>query len=258
MDYDFRSKKSSDVVPLVQNNHFIKIKGAKYYLSDDGGPLGSPDAFTNYGEGGARLILGPEMGKFKYLWVYDTDRQIVVMWRAHDGNEKVNERASGMASKIKHLEKRRQMNRVDHSTYLIIDRQMKVNEQANLEALKAWNKELESDFQKTVNERSQEYFDRMVRPDIDRAVAAVASGVVPIGYKAFDDNPANQTRYMTTNAISKILSRNFTEEKVSNYLRSKGIDVDAPNVDNQAVYWAVNEIVENTYAQYLPERVSGE
>ena len=249
---------AAEVLPFVgkhvKNPHVIKIHGVKYFLSDDGGPLGSAEDQVEW-QGEAKIILGPGTGKFKYLWVYDTDKQLVVMWRAHDGNEKVWERASSMQAKIVRLDKKSQINRVDHKTFLIIEREMKKAADQNEASLKQWSKELESDFQKRVNELVQQYFDGQVRPDIERSLAAVESGAIPFGYKPFGD-PADQKRHMMTKAMSDVMSRKFTEPVVEKWLSEQGIDLSDPMVDSQAAQWAVSEIMYAAYDEYLPERAT--
>lgn len=248
---------AGDVVPFrgkaVKNPHTIKIHGEKYFLSDDGGPLGTSEEQAEWA-GEARVILGPGTGKFKYLWAYDTDRQMVAMWRAHDGNEKVWGSASSMQQKLVKLDKKGQLNRVDHAAFAAIEREMEKAARENLEALKRYIAENESDFQKRVNELTQEYFDRHVRPDIERAVAAVQSGVIPLGFKPFGGPEADRERQMTTKAMSDIMSRKFTEAIVDRFIRAEGLDPEGPGGDIQAAQWAVNDVVSAAYDEYLPER----
>lgn len=240
----------------VRNLHFIKIKGVKYFLSDDGGPLGTPDDHAEWA-GNARIIMGPGSGKFKYLWVLDTDRKMVVMWRAHDGNEKVWERASNMASKIVKLDRRSQINRVSHEEFLVISRAMQHAAHENESALKQYIKDNESDMQKLVNQLTQQYFDEQVAPDIERAIEAVESGAVPFGYKPFGE-PENQQRHMMTSAMGAIMSKKFTVQAVEKYLSTKGVDLESPGVDIQAAEWAVNDVTYAAYDKYLPARVESE
>lgn len=248
---------AADVIPFVKavkNPHIIKIHGEKYFLSDDGGPLGTAEEQAEWA-GDARVIMGPGAGKFKYLWIYDTDKQLVTMWRAHDGNEKVHQRASTMQVKIVKLSKKSQINRVDHKTFVIIEREMTKAADQNLQALKQWSKELEGDFQKKVNDLVQSYFDAQVRPEIERALSAVESGAIPFGYKPFGE-PEDQQRHMMTKTMSDVMSRKFTEPLLVKWLKEQGVDLEDPMVDGQAAYWAVNEIADNAYTEYLPERAT--
>jgi hypothetical protein len=256
MTYDFRDRLAGDVIPFggkhVKNPHVIKIHGEKYFLSDDGGPLGTAEEQAEWA-GDARIIMGPGAGKFKYLWVHDTDRQLVVMWRAHDGNEKLSDRASGMTHKLVQLGKKSQLNRVDHGTFVVIERAMAEAARENEDALRQYISEIESDFQKSVNELTQQYFDQYVRPDVERAISAVQSGAVPLGFKPFG-NPEDRERQMTTKVISDVMARNFSEKLVEQYVRDQGVDLDAPNADNQAVQWAVGDVHDAVYREYLPDR----
>lgn len=246
---------AGDVVPFsggkIKNPHFIKIKGVKYHLSDDGGPLGSPEDHAEWA-GDARVIIGPGSGKFKYLWVLDTDREIVAMWRAHDGNEKTRQRASSMSAKLVRLDKRSQLNRVDHATFLIIERAMEHEARENEAALKKYISDNESDMQKLVNQLTQQYFDEEVLPDIENALAAVEGGAIPFGFKPYA--PDNLERQKKTSVMSRIMAKKFTVPLVEKYLATKGIDLEAPGVDIQAAEWAVNDVMYASYDKYLPER----
>jgi hypothetical protein len=61
---------------------------------------------------------------------------------------------------------------------------------------------------------------------------------------------------MMTKAMSDVISRKFTEPQMVEWLKEQGIDLNDPMVDGQAAYWAVNEIVDSAYDQYLPERAT--
>src|SRR5271167_4401196 len=71
----------------------LEIGGHHYALSTDSGPLMGDiaEALTPQGEGGARLIHSPGSNRWRYLWAYDTDNDVVAMWRASDGDEKLYE-----------------------------------------------------------------------------------------------------------------------------------------------------------------------
>jgi hypothetical protein len=236
--------------PKVKNPHFVKIHNERYFLSDDGGPLGTAEEMEELA-GNARVIVGPGAGKFKYLWVYDVDKQIVAMWRVTDGNEKVWERASGMQAKLVRLDKRSQLNRVDNPAFRIIEREMRSREHEQMEAMRRSIKENETADQAAVNDLTQQYFDQQVRPLIERAVADVQAGAVPMGYRSFGA-PADAQRHMTTSAMGRVFSTVFTVTKVEEFVRQQGLDLDAPGVDIQAVEWAVQERIEAAYQEYLP------
>jgi hypothetical protein len=248
---------AGDVVPFgggrVKNPHFIKIHGDKYYLSNDGGPLGTPEDHAELA-GNPRVIMGPGSDKFKYLWVLDTDRKTVVMWRAHDGNEKVWERASSMAHKIVQLDKKGQLNRVTHEEFLVIERAMLSSAHDNEAALKQYIADNESDVQKQVNELTQQYFDTHVLPEIETGLEAVRNGATPFGWKPFGGPEADPERQKMTSVMSSIMGKLFTVPKVELFLKKHGIDLDAPGADIQAAEWAVNDVLYAAYDRYLPSR----
>jgi hypothetical protein len=249
----FRFLTAGDVIPFggkVSNPHWIKIHNVKYYLSNDGGPLGTPEDHAEMA-GNPNVIMGPDVGKFKYLWVLDTDRKIVVMWRAHDGNEKVWSHANAMSHKIVMLDKKGQINRVTHDVFKLIERAMREAADENERSLRQYITENESDFQKQVNEKTQEYFDEFVAPDIERALDALSKGAIPFGWKPHA--PVDLDRQKKSHVVSAVMAKKFTVPIVEAYLKKQGLDV-GNSSDSQAAEWAVNDVVYAAYDRYLPER----
>lgn len=253
----------ADVVPFggkPKNPHMIKIHGVNYFLSNDGGPLGSDDDDEDQDRpgnlGGARIISGKR--GFKYLWVMNTERKWVTMWRVTDGNNKLEESASSLQSKIVRLDRKNQFNRVDHKTYLIIKAVMNRIADDEMAAMKRTIENNKSDMEREIGRMVRDYFNDMVRHQIETAISRLGENVTPLGFKPHDSNPANRMRQMIVYVIGQILRRDFTEDKVNTYLRTEGVDLDSPEVGIQDVEWAINEVTEETYEQYLPARVPGE
>lgn len=226
----------------------IEIAGKRYALSDDGGPLGSPeDEPSGFG---ARLIRGPSWGAKKYLWVYDTDRQVVAMWRATDGNEKVYDSARSEMVRVIRLDKKGQIHRVSHDEFRKIETAMRKREAENLKSLQEIVERDKTTFQREVDKLTQEFFERHVEPLIKRAVSDIDSGATPIGFKPHSiDLPAR--RQMVAFVMGRIMGREFTPEKIERYLKQQGLDPEAPGRDNQAAYWAVGDVQEKAFEKYL-------
>lgn len=249
-----RFLEAGDVVPIGRPpkapQHTIEIGGKKYALSPDGGPLGNPDDEGPEWSGGARLVRGPSHGEFKYLWVYDTDKQIVAMWRAHDGNEKVFDRAQHQMARIVRLDKKRQINRVSTAEFHKIEAAMRKRAADNERGLREWVEREKTRFQRDVDARTQEFFDRQVAPRLDRAIADIDSGLTPLGFKPHNvDLPVR--RQMIAFVMGRIFKQDFTPEKVERYLKEHGLDPDAPERDNQAAYWAIGDVQEKAFEKYL-------
>ena len=225
----------------------LKIKSTLYVLSTYSGSIAGDLADEpEDSEFGARVIRPPaSQNKWKYLWVLDTDRDNVAMWRAHDGNEKAYGRARLYQRDLIQLDRKGQLNRVSHEEFQAISREMRGREDKHNQDLADWVKELETDYQKEVNKLALELFDREFRPDIERQMSAVRRGVVPFGFKydaSFEEATGHdRTHQAVTHVINEGLGE-FTMDKVEAYLRKNGIDPDAPNRDIQAAYWAVGDI----------------
>lgn len=243
---------AGDIVGLPKRN-LITIAGRKYALSNDGGPLGLGDEEDPgmVPQGGARLIVSPQANKWKYLWVYDTDKQIVSMWRTTDGNNKVWGSARSLSHDVMRIEKKRHLNRVDHDEFRKIEREMDRRLDENTKALEQLVKDNETDFQKRVNEETQAYFDKVVRPEVERAISIAQSGAALLGFKPH--SPEGLDRQRQSYALGQVFKRLFTEDKVEAYLKHVGLDVETSN-DSQAAHWAVTDITYAAYDEYLPSR----
>ncbi len=250
----------SEVVPFrprPPSGPTTEIGGKKYVLTDYS-PFGGNE-LSDGGEGHARLIEVPSSGsKFKYLWAYDTDRKLVAAWRVTDGNEKAYGSAQQEMHHVVHLEKHGQLNRVTSGEFSHIEAEMRHREDENTKALKKWIEEEKTDYQATVDRLAREFFEHHVRPKLDKAVHDVKAGVIPLGFKEHPHPHASPELQRISYVVGNILTKDFTPEKVDAYLKTKGIDPDAPEHDMQASYWAVGDIRDATYDEYFPHRTASE
>lgn len=237
-------RRAGVVVPFAprvpKNTHTILIAGVKYVLSTYWpGVMGDISEELPETEGGARVIRQDDMDPWKYLWAYDTDKQILAMWRASDGNNKEWGNARTATRTIVMLEKKGQLNRVDNAQFRRIEAEMSRLERETEASLEKWVDELKDDFQRRVDTLVQEYFDKYVRPVMDRAVANVNAGAVPIGFKATDGGfPVD--RQMKSFVTSNIYNNLFTLDKIDAYVQSHGVDLESG--DNQATQWAQGDV----------------
>jgi len=247
---------AGSVTPLRPKIPSLLIAGRRYVLSTDGGDLGDlaeepPDSDEGFG---ARIIRGPVTNKWKYLWAYNTDRQRITMWRATDGNEKLEDSSRSQAARIARLDRKGQLNRVTNEEYRKVEAYMRKLENDTLEALQRYLEENKGDVQKKVDETLKGLLDTL-RPKLDAQLDALEKGVVPLGWHppvGVHEQYVVRSKY--TYVISRFLEREFSLQKCEDYLRSKGIDVDAPGVDIQAAQWARDDLIQAIYDQYLPER----
>lgn len=236
----------------------VVIGGQKYVLSTDGGPLGDredDEALAAESPFGGRLIMpAPGANKWRYLWVYDTDKKYVVMWRASDGNEKAAGSDKHFLSEILKLDKKGQLNRVTHREFQVIEREMTRRADAELEALKETVEEMKSDYQREIDRLAGVYYKTLVVPKIEQAIRDVRQGAIPLGFEFNSRIPRSEEHQKTTFVIARILTREVTEDKLDEYIQKQGIDTQAPNVDLQAVYWAAGDLRERAYEEFLPPR----
>lgn len=232
-------KEAGDVIqfrPPVRNPHTVTIAGTKYVLSNDWPAMSVED---EDGPGAKVVRFQDDNDPWKYLWVYDLDKQVLAMWRVTDGNEKEHGPASRAQSFIVKLDKKGQLNRVTHNQFQAIAREMSNRERDHMQALEAWVEELKTDAQRDVDQLVKDYFDKVVRPVMDQALSAVESGVVPLGFKATPGGFPVE-RQMKSYVLGQIYERLFNLDKVDDYVRSKGVDLDS--IDQQATQWARDDV----------------
>ena len=238
------SRQAGEVVPFFPRprntgTHVITIGGEKYVLSTHW-----PGVFGDISEqsketGGVNVIRQDDMNPWKYLWVYDTEKQILAMWRVMDGNEKEWGSARTAARTIVFLERKGQLNRVDNAQFRRIQVEMARRERENEAALEKWIEESKDNFQREVDGLVREYFNKVVRPVADRAVANVEAGVIPIGFKAIEGGFPVQ-RQMKSHVLSRIYNDLFNLDRIDEYVQSRGVDLNSGDI--QATQWAQGDV----------------
>ena len=233
------------------------IHGRKYALSTDGGPLGDEDEPGSglFGDH-PNLIQTPRQGsKWRFLWLYDVDKHFVSMWRVSDGNEKAAGSDRHFGLKINQLEKKGQLNRVTHQEYQAVEQEMRKREDVLMSQLEESIEEYKSDFQRKVDFFAQQYFEKNVRPQLERAVQGVKDGAIPLGFVAAGPgltDPKVKLQQALGYTVGQMLSRLLSEEKVAQYCKQQGVDLDDPDADQQAVYWAVGDLSDHAYKLFTP------
>lgn len=230
----------------------LAIGGAKFVLSThSGGLMGDLEGLgTQEPEGeGAKLILGPMSNKWKYLWALNVDRKTLCMWRASDGNEKHYGSSNDDGVLIAKLDQKKQLNRVSDEQFRRIEAYMEEQARDNLASLRKFVEENESNYQKQVNTLAQEFFHKRIEPTLVRKIEEARKGVLPFGFKFNPSIPRDKEHQAIVYLIGDLTGKELTPEKVDDYLRSKGLDVD--NNDGQASYWAVNDIRDALYDKYV-------
>lgn len=226
----------------------LTIGGERYVLSDQFPFL--EDMVDDQPEGAGAMLhdMGGPTDKFRFLWVINTDHNVVAMWQIHEGNEKVYGPVRSFSRNIIKLDAMGQMNRVDTAEFMAIEREMHRRADDTLQSLQSWVKENESEHQKHTNRLAQAYYDKVVAPKVEDAIQAVEAGAVPLGFKFFGGTEDDRQTQMQVHAIHLVLTRYLTEPLVENYMRQHGLDPEAGDI--QASQWAVQDIRENVYRDF--------
>jgi hypothetical protein len=226
----------------------VAVAGKKYNLSDYIGPTGS-DIEESAKQGPARLIENPHANKWRYLWVYDLDKSVVVMWRVSDGDEKFWGSANSSADVIARLEKKGQLNRISNQEFHKIEADMKRRYRETMEALEKSVAESKDELTRQVDKLVEEFFESQVAPKLERAISSVERGATPLGFEPNDRIPFSREHQMLSFVFYQTMKREMTQGAVEKYLRSKGIDVEEAG---QWVDWAIQDVNEKAYRAYIP------
>lgn len=232
-----RAISAGDVVPFRQKTKkpMIAFRGLKLTLSTHSGMLAG-DLLDDVIDD-PRVIRG-DSDPWKFLWVLDEDRKTLTMWRVTDGNEKYSSTLASAGSVFTAVDRKGELNRVDNRTFKIIDAEMRDREEKTIQSLREYIKENETDFQKQVNDAVADYFQEKVLPVLNKRLADVARGVVPIGFK-YNPDGFDRDRQLRSFIVSNAWSTLFNVDVVEAFV---GKQIDLSQGDNQAVYWAVHEV----------------
>jgi hypothetical protein len=247
---------AGSVVPFAPKSRVptVTLAGTKYFLSTDGGPtLGDredDELEDRKSPWGGRLIRVPTGNKWKYLWVYDTEKRTLTMWLVSEGNEKLYGPANAYQHYIFKLDKKGQLNRVSNAEYRKIDALMQRQADQVQEAMIREIEEGKSDEIKEVDELVQEFFDKFVSSKVQVALRGVANGASPLGFKPFGD-PEDLLRQKSSFVFSQIVRKEMTVSEVSKYLQSKGVDVEEAG---QWINFAIDDVIEKEQDKLLPPR----
>lgn len=231
----------------------LLIHGRKYLLSDywnmsdDLAGMGAKD------EPGVAKLIDVGGNRFRYLWVYDTERGRLAMWRASDGDNKFDDRASSSTHYIYTLEKKGQLNRVTHAEYVEVERFMESRYEDTLKSLKEHLEEVATDWDKTVKTILENWFTSKIEPVIKRRLGELASGVIPFGFKVNENILAHKSaeEQAKTFIVSDSL-KGFTQAKAYEIVsKEAGYDAyEPPQGDSQAVQWAWSDLVGEAYDRF--------
>lgn len=232
----------------------LAIGGKRYVLSTDGGMLGDrEDDAALQQELGDRVIMPPaDANKWRYLWAYDTDKQVVAMWRVSDGSEKHWGPARGDTQTILKLDKKGQLNRVPTAEFSKIEAHMKTTEKEHEAALVQIIEENKGERERAIDRELAAMWKKLA-PQLMAELAAVKQGAVPLGFKPF--RPEGVERQAATFVIGQFFQRHFDYNKTVKALAAK-IPTLNPELAGhyQDVMWAIDDLRDKQYEELLPPR----
>lgn len=236
----------------------ITIQGEKYALSDDPGDFMRVDEDEGDGDG-ARLVRGPSpTDPYRFLWVYDTDRRNIHMWRVTDGNEKASGFDSEFRAKIVALDRVGELNRVQTDQLRAIAREMNRRADEQFKSLQQFVDSQKDAYQHLVDEAAREVFEREIAPRIERRLDEIEQGVIPLGFKVNDRilEHVDEQRQVRHFVIGQEMER-YTTDLIEAEVRRRGADPDAPGHDIQAAYWALHDVQAQAWERF-DKRASAE
>ncbi len=251
-----RFRQAGPVVPLgapKPHGPTEVIHGRRYVLSDWWSALGVGDLASPEGEGGGAKLIDTGGNRFRYLWIYDTDRKILAMWRHSDGDEKYHSHETSSMHEIFTLEKRKQLNRVTHAEFQQVEHEMSSRADDHLKALKQWSQEHQSDLEKQAITILDEWFEKNIRPSFERKLSELDKGVIPFGFKVNPDilQHRSEKRQVRQWLLTKALEG--FDQAAAYKIVSKAVGYDAYDPpdggDSQAVQWAWGDFIERVYQQ---------
>lgn len=223
-DYYVKLRQVEAATPIF-GGPTVEVEGRRYKVSNIWSELGEPD---------------PE--RHRYLWAVDRETGAVAMWRISDGEEKV----SGPAREVRDVAEVRaagQLNVMSSEAFAQLSAAMARRNDLAVEALAEYARTLGGDYQARVNAAARAFYEERVAPEVERAVAASAAGVEPVGFiysEALAGRGRSREDQARVQLVGAVLQAKLTPAAVEAYLSETGI-LD-PDGDNQAAYWAVGDI----------------
>lgn len=249
-----KTRIAGDVVELGKrrpNVPTLKIQGRAFVLSTYGDAMGDAMDADDETSEGARLIRVKPSNPWKYLWAYDTDRKFVEMWRVSDGDSKSGGSASRYTREVLMLEKKGQLNRVDRSTFDMIDRYMRQQHDSTMESLRKLIEEQASDEERKITPLLYDYFAKVIAPEFEEKMQRWKSGVKPLGFRAEPLSALGEARQLASWTLGTVTKEFWQEDKIEKYLKDHGIQMEL--LGNQDVYFAMNDVYFEASAPLIRE-----
>lgn len=212
------------------NRHIERIGGRAYVLSN----------------WAAHLHSRPSGSDFKYLWIFNSSRGEISMYRVTDGDFKVSARGSEALKYLKVLKNTGQINQVTSQEESAVEREMARRAQESMDSL-----ESHIDSMKTVSDREIDaalaayLHENLVRPYLER-LSQVERGALPFGWRFQPDSPFDRERQIKS-YLWNLVGSKVTVDSAERYIESLGMTPD----DNQTVEFAFNDLMYKLSAQYL-------
>lgn len=257
-------KNPADIHAFPERPPRIEIGDRSYALSDDDGGLiagalgaiveglaaeAPEEEIPRIGrrEGGG-IIEGPRGRVWRWLWVYEPESGDVGMWRLSDGEEKIYDKASRRRPTLQQLDHKGQLNTVTPDELHEVEAFMRERGRETMASLEATIEAGKTDEERQVDQLVQQYFDERVAPEVKRRLAEVERGVIPFGFRPFERSEMSEERQLKGYVWGQLIKERFGLADVEAYV---GQFVDLDQMDIQAVYWALNDVMYRQGDRYL-------
>lgn len=209
-----------------------KIGGRTYLLSNQG-PNSDPS---------------PE---YRWIWAVDKSKGTVAHWSAREGTNKSWGKITDPYFKrvLQQLQKKRQLNLLDHSDFQTLERQMSQMENSTKNSLQKSIEEIKTDTDRKTDLAAMDYFREKIEPKIRPLTKAIDRGMIPMGFDYISQFPESKNFQARMYVIGNLLHKELADPNFSNWVkRNKGFD---PNkYDRQGSHWALTEARDKIYNYY--------
>jgi len=253
----------ADIHAFPERPPRVEIGDRSYALSDDDGGLiagaigaiveglaaeAPPEEIPRIGKRHEGIIEGTRTNRWRWFWAYEPDGGDVIMWRWSDGDEKVWDKADRRRPLLQKLAEKGQLNTVTTAELEAITQFMRQKTKETIESMEAYLESQKTEPEREVDRLVQRYFDERVAPEVKRRIAEVERGVIPFGFRPFEASAFSEKRQAKSYTWGEVIKERFGLADVEAYV---GQYVPLDQLDVQAVYWALNDVVGREASRYL-------
>lgn len=171
----------ADILSFPEQPHRVTVGSRTYALSDVGSTM-ILDQFDAPDDDEGAEVLDAGGNPWRYIWLYEQDRDALLMFRYSDGDLKMDVAGRSMPGTLQRLRDRGHLNVVTEDDLEEFEAEMvRRNDQVIEQLQKAWEEGM-SDEQRKVNAVVESFFLERVLPEARRGWADIDRGVYPFDF----------------------------------------------------------------------------